>query len=132
MTEAIFGLIGVALGGLLTGGATYLLARRTEKLEARASARLLQGELYEFARQLALFVHVAAERERVKKSGDPRLVEAFRRSGLDREADSDDVTFGYRAARFTHFSMDKWGEHQVRLAHALSDSDWYAVSPMPR
>jgi hypothetical protein len=52
MTEAIFGLVGVVVGGFITGGAINLIERRTERLEARASARLLQSELRLFAHKL--------------------------------------------------------------------------------
>jgi hypothetical protein len=113
MTEAIFGLVGVALGGLITGGATYLVTRRNEKLEARASARLLQGELQLIAHRLdressALDSIAELEGERAKPRGNR-------------------VTVGSRRW-LAEFSMDQWQEHQGRLAHVLDADDWYAVS----
>jgi hypothetical protein len=41
MSEAIFGLIGVILGGFLTGGSNYWLRRRDERLKLRAAVRVL-------------------------------------------------------------------------------------------
>lgn len=43
--EALAGLIGVALGGLLTGTITYLLERRREQAHGRAVQRLIILEL---------------------------------------------------------------------------------------
>lgn len=45
MTEAIFGLFGVVVGGLLTGAREWVLARRKERGEARAAARRVSAEL---------------------------------------------------------------------------------------
>jgi hypothetical protein len=114
MTEAIFGLVGVALGGLITGGATYLVTRRNEKLEARASARLLQGELQ-------LIAH------RLESEGQAldRIAELEAEPAKPRARNRD--TAGSRLL-LAEFSMDQWQEHQGRLAHVLDADDWYAVS----
>lgn len=107
MTEAIFGLVGVALGGLIAGGATYLLARRSEKLEARASARLLQDDLYGVASRL----------------------DALLRTGSNGKSEKPSATdLHHYAGWLLRFQMDRWQEHQTRLAHVLDDADWYAVS----
>jgi hypothetical protein len=45
MTEAIFGLIGVVIGGLLNGGVSFLVRKRQEKDEARVASRLVQVEI---------------------------------------------------------------------------------------
>jgi hypothetical protein len=47
MTEAIFGLAGVVIGGLLNGGVSLMVEHRREKREARTAARLLEGEVAE-------------------------------------------------------------------------------------
>lgn len=44
-SDAIFGLIGVVVGGVLTGGADFALERSREKRRARASARLIHDAL---------------------------------------------------------------------------------------
>jgi hypothetical protein len=44
---AIFSLVGVIVGGLLTGGVQAFQQRRTERAESRAAARLLSAELSE-------------------------------------------------------------------------------------
>jgi hypothetical protein len=117
MTEAIFGLAGVALGGLITGGATYLAARRSERLEARASARLLQGELqlvaYKLDRQLQAMKRVAERESERGNPPRPRDARATRSRGRHWLA---------------QFSMAQWQEHRSRLAHVLDTDDWYAVS----
>jgi hypothetical protein len=53
VTAAIFGLVGVVLGGLLSGGVTYVMERRREQRETRAAARLLAEEL----RRAISFIH---------------------------------------------------------------------------
>ena len=45
MTAAIFGLIGVVIGSLITGGTNYVLQVRAERREIRAAARLTLQEL---------------------------------------------------------------------------------------
>jgi hypothetical protein len=44
--QAVFGLIGVIIGALLTGTSNYLFAKRGERLAARIAARLLREDLY--------------------------------------------------------------------------------------
>jgi hypothetical protein len=53
MTAAIFGLIGVIVGGIMNGAATALLQRRAERSDQRSAARLVRSELVRF-RSLAL------------------------------------------------------------------------------
>jgi hypothetical protein len=43
--EWVVGLVGVIVGGLLTGGVTYFLERRREKREARAAQLVMKSEL---------------------------------------------------------------------------------------
>lgn len=50
MAEAIFGLVGVVVGGLLTGVVTLLLERRRENQEARVAQRIARSELGEAAK----------------------------------------------------------------------------------
>jgi hypothetical protein len=45
VTAAIFGLIGVVIGALITGGTNYVLQVRAERREIRAAARLTLQEL---------------------------------------------------------------------------------------
>jgi hypothetical protein len=45
MTAAIFGLVGVVVGAVVTGAVSWLLERRREAAEARAAARLLKSEV---------------------------------------------------------------------------------------
>ena len=45
MSQAIFGLIGVVVGGLISGGVSVALARRTEWLGAKVAARLVREDL---------------------------------------------------------------------------------------
>lgn len=45
MSEAVIGLVGVVIGGLLTGGVNYLLERRREKRSGQAAARLVHAAL---------------------------------------------------------------------------------------
>jgi hypothetical protein len=45
MTEAIFGLVGVVIGGLLNVGVAYVAERRERKTDVKVSARLLYSEI---------------------------------------------------------------------------------------
>jgi len=45
VTEAIFGLIGVVVGGLISGGLSLILERRKERVAARVAARLVREDL---------------------------------------------------------------------------------------
>lgn len=49
--EAIFGLLGVVVGGALTGGLDYLAKRRDERAMARALARTIFAALTDFRSQ---------------------------------------------------------------------------------
>jgi len=53
MTAAIFGLIGVVVGGAINFIVTALLQRRTERFDRRSAARLVRSELVRF-RSLAV------------------------------------------------------------------------------
>lgn len=44
MSEAIFGLVGVVVGALITGGVDYVLDRRRERATLRAALRLIGDE----------------------------------------------------------------------------------------
>lgn len=54
MTAAIFGLIGVVVGGLLNGAVTAWQTRRTDAFAARVGARLVDLELRQAALALAV------------------------------------------------------------------------------
>lgn len=51
MTTALFGLLGVVVGGLLTGGIDYVANRREERATGRTLARALFASLLEFRSQ---------------------------------------------------------------------------------
>lgn len=52
MSAAIFGLIGVVVGALVTGGVDYVMQRRREKAELRQARRVVAGELSDLWYQL--------------------------------------------------------------------------------
>lgn len=120
MTEAIFGLVGVLLGGVISGGATYVLSRRSDRLEARASARLLQGELHLVAHKLHLDRH---ELERGRRHGFRPANERPKRG--DRRPSLRTLQ---PLVWLGEFSLEPWREHQGRLARVLDSDDWYALS----
>src|SRR3954452_15287485 len=53
MTAAIFGLLGVIVGGVINGVVTAALQRRTDRADQRSAARLVRSELVGY-RSLAL------------------------------------------------------------------------------
>lgn len=100
MGQALIGLAGVIVGALLSGGATYVMARRAEARRARAAARLLEGELRPAARWLHAFraalALAATEHDAVGELlllPDPRL----------------------------------WDDNKSMLADVLKADDWYAL-----
>lgn len=56
MTIAIFGLVGVVIGGLLNGGLTLLLDERRERRRGLQAARVLDSELLSAETALDFFV----------------------------------------------------------------------------
>jgi hypothetical protein len=44
VTEAVIGLIGVVVGGILTGGVAYVLERRRETREAQIARRVMRAQ----------------------------------------------------------------------------------------
>lgn len=52
MAAAAIGFVGVIVGALMSGFATFFMARRTERRQARAAARLLEVELRDVAGRL--------------------------------------------------------------------------------
>jgi hypothetical protein len=53
VTEAVFGLVGVLIGGLLIGGVDYFMRRREERQTMRSLARALHSEFLEMRSQCA-------------------------------------------------------------------------------
>jgi hypothetical protein len=60
VTAAIFGLIGVIIGGLISGAVQVLLARRSERLQGRSSARVVISELRERRDLLAYWLKLGS------------------------------------------------------------------------
>jgi hypothetical protein len=108
MTEAIIGLVGVLIGGLVSGGATYLLARRSERIRVMASARLLEDELVGIANTLESVLEAIAH----GRTEYPLV----------------DAPWEVRIPSFEKFSPALWDEHKGRLAETLSDEAWIAVT----
>lgn len=98
MTAAIFGLLGVVVGGLVTGGVDYVMARRREKAELRQSTRLVADELH----SLWLVVDLILERGQLPPERLP---------GEDAEL---------------LFSTGSWHAHKAVLARALRQEQWIA------
>jgi hypothetical protein len=110
MGAAIVGLVGVLVGAIVSGGATYLMARRAERRKARAAAWLVKDELE----------RVETELRRWHKM----LVEPIRRDmvGLvipERIAVNQLLTLPEPAV---------WDEHKPMLAETLETKHWYALA----
>jgi hypothetical protein len=109
VTQAIFGLLGVLIGGLIAAGAPFVLARRTERVKARASARLLEDELRTMRSSLHRHAEVVADELREKSPESARLKAA--REDLRRS-----------------LTLDSWHEHRPLLAETLDTNDWYDLA----
>lgn len=60
MSEAIFGLIGVVVGGVLSGAVQWAMTRRDERGATRRAARLVRSELREMRDLLTTWLGFAA------------------------------------------------------------------------
>ena len=100
MSAAIFGLLGVVVGAVLTGGVDYVMARRQEKAELRQSTRLVADELH----SLWLMVDLILERGQLPPARLP----------------------GEEAERL--FSTDSWQAHKPVLARGLRQEQWRALA----
>jgi hypothetical protein len=69
VAQAIFGLIGVVVGGMLTGGVSYALGRAEQNRELRRTRRLIISELSTAWMHLTLVVRHGPEKlsERIRR-----------------------------------------------------------------
>lgn len=100
MGPAIIGLIGVFIGALLSGTATFIMARRAEARQARAAARLLETELRTVAGDLY------------------QLTTALKYP--------DDYADWRTMLRLP--PQRAWDAHKALLATVLTSPEWYAVA----
>jgi hypothetical protein len=108
VTEAIFGLIGVLIGGLIAAATTFAFERRAGQLRASASARLLEDDL-ETTRS-----HLDAVSR--KQHSDPK-VDAFRKN-----------LHWARLRRQLPAALEGWERHRPVLAETLDRKDWDTVA----
>ncbi|MGZ4288913.1 MAG: hypothetical protein ACXVHB_31640 [Solirubrobacteraceae bacterium] len=101
MTAAIFGLIGVLIGGVLNGVVSWLIELSRQRDAARASARLLSHELQGNRRVLDDAIGLV--------SGEIKNPEAA-------------------ADRLGELSQSQWAEHRSTLARGLRAEDFDVIS----
>jgi hypothetical protein len=101
VTAAIFGLLGVIVGGLVTGGVSYVLEARRERKELRRARRLVWAEIDVIRIQLRLL----AETGRVPLEGVRDTPDRF-------------------------LPSLEWSQHKSILAAELSDEAWVDVSSL--
>jgi hypothetical protein len=104
VVPALVGLAGVVVGVLLTGFNAYRAERAEARRKARASARLLQAELWAIAGRARLLA------EELKEHGDR------------------DAWLKAETALSTLPESRLWADHQAVLAATLSTDDWGEVS----
>lgn len=133
MSAAVIGLIGVALGGLVSGGAQWLLARRAQRARARVAARLMRDELVWVSVNL-MGVNESVSTVLTARRAQPRHRQALA-AVLGRilkvnvrlePIQLDDVRAGEREHHESLFRL--WDEHRSSLATALSEQHWAYVS----
>jgi hypothetical protein len=94
VSEAVFGLVGVIIGALASGGVAYALERRKEKASVRQARRLIGDELaYAVVALSALIEH---------RSVPPKALEG----------------------PFPFLSTDAWGHYKEVLGRSASDREW--------
>ena len=98
MTAAIFGLLGVVVGGMITGGVSYFLEAWRERKELKKSRRLVAAELVTLRDQL----DVLEAAESTPKIAPSEWRDEFLPTRI-------------------------WERESAALALGLSDADWLAV-----
>lgn len=105
MEQALFGLLGVIVGGVLTGLGPYVLATRAERRQARASARLLEAELRAIVIPLRVSDLTADDSKDI-----PRYDELWLK------------------ARKWMPAPRLWEAHRATLAEVLNPTEWNSLS----
>jgi uncharacterized membrane protein YccC len=112
MTEAIFSLVGVVVGALLSGGVAYLMARRTERRKVRAAARRVLTEFRQMDRWLATLQRRAEAHEEMREQ---------RRQASQAEPEAFDPDLSM-------LEFKQLPAHEGLLAEYLRADDWTAIS----
>lgn len=102
MTAAIFGLLGVIVGGVLTGIVEWVLRARDERGQMKAAARLLRSELFD-------------------AQGVFELIAEY---GQGERAESDAGEPGHNQHDGPRVSREQWLEHQGLMARMLDEHEW--------
>jgi hypothetical protein len=98
VSEAIFGLIGVVVGALATGGVEYWMAWRRERAELKQAKRLVAEELESLKGQLSTILR----ENRTPDALPPDVQERF-------------------------LPTSTWLEYRAILARRLDDAVWYGL-----
>lgn len=108
MGPALMGLTGVAVGALLSSLAAFSMARRAERRQARAAARLLEAELRHVVGRLQLLTSNLAmpNGQSLGPSKSPRFSDFQSLLNVPKPR--------------------LWDEHRATLATVLPSDDWYA------
>jgi hypothetical protein len=93
--------MGALAGGLITAGAQWGLAARTDRLDARVAKREVRTELRQIRARLESYLRILTE-TRYPHFPDP-------------------------GEHIGQIVSDKWKAHSYRLARQLSDDGWQAV-----
>jgi hypothetical protein len=102
LAQAIFGLVGVVIGGVLTGAVEWWHASRAKRATRRVAMRLVAGEL----REAAVALNYASGLQ-----GDAAVARDIRNS----------IALGF-------FHDDMWREYRRPLAEVLPQAGWTTVS----
>lgn len=130
--EAIIGLIGVIVGGLVSAIASYLASRslETKKVAAhrRAAARLVNQELKRAAHTLGRIRGVAGfqPQERSEPEASAKPGAALAELAAPKRADWRTLKWDLDE-RLPKVTSEVWETHQPTLAEVLRDSEWQAV-----
>lgn len=119
MAVAIFGLVGVVLGGLLNGGVTWLAEKRRDKRAARVQARalltlLIDGELA--LRQTAQQGRLLVPRDLAAR------IRSLDLNSLDGQL-ADDAWLDLATAKYMIESSSEYGDEEVTPENA----EWFEV-----
>lgn len=102
---AVFGLVGVIIGGLITAGSSYLIERRRDRISAESNERVHALKVRQAARL------IDAELERAEISAN---VAVLRKRWWPDESGP--------------LELDSWNQYRAVIALALPYADWHLIA----
>ena len=116
MTQAIFGLVGVIVGALVTGGTQVFLEWRGERRDVRRARRLVAAELLSNASYLSAIS--VAKKVAYFEAGAPLATSAWEQTRSDLAATLDEALWTRLALAYANLDRER---ERLTVAMGLTD-----------